>query len=187
MKRKPPAVSGRCGVPRVLSGLAGPPPDPRPLGPAEPPRPPVVIPKPASLGDLIVRPRLPEASTPGRASSSGPAAMAVGAVAPPPAARPPGRWDLQALAQPAKASQAAAKATAEDPARLAAWLVKLAEREFAPTSVGPKAAKLRLMEWLVEKGDGGVYPLTPTRVRIGAACLLSGNYRSAPGYLSELK
>ena len=85
------------------------------------------------------------------------------------------------------ASQAKAKATALSPELLVGWLVRLAEREFAVTSVGPKAAKLRLMEWLLEKGDGGVYPLTPHRIRVGAACLLSGNYRSAPGYLSELK
>ena len=136
----------------MIPGLVGPPPGPRPPGPAPVPRPLVPIPKPASLGDLILRPSLPGASTAGASSASDvPAtAGAAGAGGPPAAAAPPGRADLQVVAQPAKANQAAAKATAVDPERLAAWLVKLAEREFAPTSVGPKAAKLKLMEWLLK-------------------------------------
>ena len=70
---------------------------------------------------------------------------------------------------------------------LAYWLARLSDREFAVTTMGPKFAKLRLMEGLLQKAVGQVYPLTRDGIRAGAACLLSGNYRSAAGYLSELK
>ena len=120
----------------------------------------------------------------GASSSTAPAAPA--AAAGPPVGRPP-RWDLQHVAVPTKASQAAAKATAVDPERLAVWLLELARREYAPTSAGPKRRKLELMVWLIGHGTDGVFPLTPFRIRVGAACLLSGHYRSVPGYLSEVK
>ena len=43
------------------------------------------------------------------------------------------------------------------------------------------------MEWVIGKARGSVYPLNRDRIKVAAACLLSGGYRSAAGYLSEIK
>ena len=97
------------------------------------------------------------------------------------------RRDIQRVQPPPKASSAVAKATAENPALLQEWLDLLAVREFAANTHGPKLAKLRLMEWVIGKARGAVYPLNRDRIKVAAACLLSGGYRSAAGYLSEIQ
>ena len=189
MKRKGPTSTGRHGVPGVMPGAHL----PLPVRPkAAPAMRPVSLlwNPPATLEGLLLRgpgdpgrvaagrPAAGPPSGEGGASSSGAQAGELGEGEP---EEDPARWDLQEIVKAPPASQAKAKATALSPELLAEWLVRLAEREFAVTSVGPKAAKLRLMEWLLEKGDGGVYPLTPHRIRVGAACLLPGSYRSAAG------
>ena len=83
-----------------------------------------------------------------------------------------GRRDVQRVAPAGRGSSAAAKATASDPALLADWLSRLSDRDFAVTTMGPKLAKLRLMEGLLQKALGRVYPLTRDGIRAGAACLL---------------
>ena len=98
------------------------------------------------------------------------------------------RWDVQIVEHMGPASSAVAKAVAVDPAKVLEALRLLDSKVYAPTTVGPKASRKRLIEFLIKNAaQGGPYPLTPYRIRCGAACLMAARYRTVGSYLGEAK
>ena len=84
------------------------------------------------------------------------------------------------------ASTATAKAVAVDQAKVLEALKLREGRVYAPTTVGPRASKRKLIEFLITNAaQGGPYPLTPFRIRFGAVCLLAARYRTVSSYLCE--
>ena len=103
--------------------------------------------------------------------------------------RKPRRRDLQVVASGrGRGSRAAALAAASELAGGdTGALLELEEGKPAPSSRGPKKARLSFVEDLILNATGGLYPLTVFRIRAGAACLKRGGYRAAAGYLGEAK
>ena len=68
------------------------------------------------------------------------------------------RWDVQVIQHWGPASTATAKAVAVDQAKVLEALKLLESRVYAPTTVGPKASKRKLIEFLITNAAQGGGP-----------------------------
>ena len=98
------------------------------------------------------------------------------------------RWDVQVRRPKQKASAVDAWAAAGEIALGdGAALEELESDKYAPTTKGPKDSKREFVEGLVVRATGHLYPLMVAGLQAAAACLKRGRYKSAAGYLGELK
>ncbi len=106
-----------------------------------------------------------------------------------PVPKKPRRWDLQAAKGPlVRGTKSHAQAVAVEIARGdESSLRELDDGKFTPTSRRPKESRRTLVEDLIIRATGSLYPLTTFKIRCAAACLKRAGYRAAAGYLGEAK